>query len=264
MSDPNSNAVTTPEIPPAPRPHKLRWYQYSLRTLLLFSVLFAVGVSIVKTWSDYRSHGKISLCGAADKGDLNEIEWLLDHGADVNAPDTPDGGDTAIIFAAGRGHDKVVRYLVSRGANVNAGREHGRSAIVQAICNHHPGLAAWLIAQEADVTVKDVNKDTPLHYAARYGNAAIAELLIGKGADVNAQGAGGRTPLYATICFRGEKDTSVAKVLLEHGADPNICTEEETNFSDEHINKTPLARASYMKEAKMAELLKKFGAKQDE
>jgi ankyrin repeat protein len=262
MSDPNFNAATTPKIPPAPRPHNLRWYQYSLRTLLLFSILFAVGVSIVKTWVDILSHGKISLCEAADKGDLSEIEWLLDHGADVNAPDRSNGADTAIFFAAARGHDKVVRYLVSRGANVNAGREHGRSALALAICNRHPVIVAWLIAQGADVTVKDENKDTPLHYAARYGNAAIAELLIEKGADVNAQGTGGRTPLYATICFHGDKDTSVAKVLLEHGADPNICTEEETNFSDEHINKTPLARAIYMKETKMVELLQKSGAKQ--
>jgi ankyrin repeat protein len=262
MSDDNSNAAMDSEVQAASPPEKLRWYQYRLRTLLLFSVIFAVGVSIVKTCADYLSHGKMSLCEAADKGNLSEVEWLLDHGADVNALDPPNQGDTALLYAAGRGHDKIVKYLVSRGANVNAGRERGRSALLQAICNHHPDIAAWLIAQEADVNVKNEEKDTPLHYAARYGNAPVAKLLIEKGADINARGNGGRTPLYATICFRGEKDISVAQVLLEKGADPNIHSEEgiPNGFSDG----SPLMRAIHKKESEMVELLKKYGAKSGE
>jgi ankyrin repeat protein len=263
MSDDNSNVMKNSEVRPASPPEKLRWYQYRLRTLLLLSVIFAVCVSIVKTCADYLSHGKMSLCEAADKGNLSEIEWLLDHGADVNAESWPNGGDTALFYATARGHDRIVRYLVSRGANINAGKNFNRSALMLAICNHHPDIAAWLIAQGADVNVKNVEKDTPLHYAARYGNAAVAKLLIEKGADINARGAGGRTPLYVTICFRGEKDISVAQVLLEKGADPNLCTEEITEFT-ENIDKTPLARAIYMKESKMVELLKKFGAKSGE
>jgi len=246
------------EVLRKPQLDKLRWYQYSLKSLFLFSIFFAVCVSILTIWIEFRSHGKISLITAAKNGDLKEVKWLLDHGADINASVCH---DTALIFASGAGQIKVVKYLVSQGADINAGKDHGRSALVQAICNHHPDIAVWLIQQGADVNARDENKDMPLHYTAHYGNAFISKCLLEKGADINARGSGGRTPLYATICYRGRNDISVAKVLLDNGADPNICGENDRGFGPGYSEITPLTRAVHQQETEMVELLKKYGAK---
>jgi uncharacterized protein len=239
------------------REPKRRRFQYSLRSLLLLCVVSMVVMFGIKTWLINRSHGRMSLCYAADVGDLDEIQWLLDHGADINQVDI---SDTPLIFAAGRGYSEIVKYLVSRGADVNKGREKHRSALIQAICNHHPDLANWLIDQGADVTVTESSGDSVLHFAAQYGNAQIAERLIDKGADINAKGGYGRTPLYTTLIYRshGFGDYSVAEVLLKKGADPNITTEESVRQS---MGNTPLGMAEYYQLQPMITLLKQYGAK---
>jgi ankyrin repeat protein len=202
----------------------------------------------------------MTLIEAADEGDLKEVVWLLDHGADVNGTEQFIY-DTPLIFAAGRGHHEIVEYLVSRGADVNSGREHGRSAVMQAICNHHPQLAQWLIGRGADVTAKDREGDSVLHYAAHYGDREIAQLLISRGAAINAKGTGGRTPLYATLAFRASqlRDISVAETLLQHGADPNIGVTDDLAFGE--TVKTPLQLAADLKFPELEGLLRKHGAK---
>jgi ankyrin repeat protein len=225
--------------------------------LSALGVLVGIAVISVGAWAMMPSHGKISLHAAADSGDLDEIKWLLDHGANVNSTEY---NDTPLICAAGRGHTEIVKYLVSRGADINIGREHGRSALVQAICNHYPELAKWLIERKADVNVKNKDGDTVLHYAARYGNAEIAGLLIDHGAAVNVRGGGGRTPLFTTLAFRASqrRDISVAKVLLERGADPNLGITTDLGFG-EHA--TPLQLAAQFNYSELKELLEKYGAK---
>ena len=204
-----------------------------------------------------------SLNQAADTGNLEEVKWLLDHGANVNGTDRPDD-DTPLIYAAGRGYAEIARYLVSRGANVNAGREHGRSALAQAICNHFPELAKWLVEQGADVNAKEFG-DTPLLYAAHYGNAEIARLLIARGAAVNVRaessGQRGRTPLCTALVYGASlhKDISVVEALLEGGADPNPGWTDESFFGP--AVKTPLEAAGYLKFPELEELLQKHGAK---
>jgi Ankyrin repeat len=75
---------------------------------------------------------------------------------------------------------------------------------------------------------------TLLHMCVDYDEVEIARWLIDHGADVNAKGEvdaegfGGHTPLfgcvvsqpYRTSCRR---DDGFARLLLDHGADPNVC-----------------------------------------
>jgi hypothetical protein len=78
---------------------------------------------------------------------------------------------------------------------------------------------------------------TLLHMCCDYGELAIAVWLIAKGADVNAKAAvdadgfGGHTPLFSTVVaqpnfwmnhWNGPKVAPFTKLLLEHGADPNV------------------------------------------
>ena len=75
---------------------------------------------------------------------------------------------------------------------------------------------------------------TLLHYAADNEFKSIVEILIGAGADINSKTADGWTPYM--IALSGvidaaiqndhvEIDFSIVKILLELGADSEICTE---------------------------------------
>ena len=62
--------------------------------------------------------GASALQVVAALGYLPIAQLLLDHGADINAPN--DWGDTALIDASRSGNVAIVKLLVSRGADVNA------------------------------------------------------------------------------------------------------------------------------------------------
>ncbi len=55
---------------------------------------------------------------AAGSGAVNELESTIRDGADVPAQD--DRGMDALSWAALRGHDVVVKILISHGPNINA------------------------------------------------------------------------------------------------------------------------------------------------
>jgi ankyrin repeat protein len=67
------------------------------------------------------------------------------------------------------------------------------------------------------------SKMTPLHFVSVDASVseavALAELLLARGADINAQSGLGYTPLmYAATNLK------MTKLLLDHGANPNIAT----------------------------------------
>jgi len=67
----------------------------------------------------------------------------LEKGANVNAGDKYDGS-TALMDAAGSGHQEVVRVLLDNGANVNAKREYGATALKIARAKGHKEIAELL------------------------------------------------------------------------------------------------------------------------
>jgi ankyrin repeat protein len=73
--------------------------------------------------------GATLLHQAAEYEELDTLRWMLDHGADVNAPAAVDaagfGGHTplfncVVTYNAGRRDDSIVRLLLDRGADPNA------------------------------------------------------------------------------------------------------------------------------------------------
>ena len=152
---------------------------------------------------------------------LDMREW------DVNAADCT--GNTALTWAAMRGHDGVVKRLLER-EDVNPGQPdtcYGWTSLWWAAENGHEGIVNMLLGR------KDVNPDqpdtffgrTPLSWAAGSGHKAIVEILLER-RDVNPDRPDtqyGRTPLsWAT--WRGRE--GVVKMLLErkniHATMPNV------------------------------------------
>jgi ankyrin repeat protein len=75
-------------------------------------------------WTD------ISSLGGEDAA-IEAIKLCLEHGADINAFN--DLGETALHGAAQRGADKIVRFLASQGATLEAKNRRGRTPLDDAI-----------------------------------------------------------------------------------------------------------------------------------
>ena len=132
-----------------------------------------------------------NLMNNVKKDRIKFVKETIDSGFDVN---TTFLGLSALDWAASNGNLKIVKYLVSKKANVN-------------------------------IRAKGIDNRTPLHSAVRSGHFATVNCLLNNGADVNAVDSRNWTPLHLAVQRR---EKTIAKNLLKHGAELNI-----KNSSDE-------------------------------
>jgi len=119
---------------------------------------------------------------AAVEGDLAAVRRLIGDDVQIDAPDAY--GATALYKAAKAGHDDIVEFLLSKGADVNARTALSRSTpLHQAAKAGYTEIARQLIEHDADVNARDHHQDTPLCRAAEAGNRRTVELLLANGAD---------------------------------------------------------------------------------
>jgi ankyrin repeat protein len=156
---------------------------------------------------------------AAAAGDLNTVRSLL--AADPKLLESTDGdGNTPLISAcwgppANIPQETVARFLIDKGANINARNTSGGSPVYFSLRSFD--LTRRLIARGADVNVRAYGGLTPLHQAASTGSLTVAKLLIDHGADLNAHGNWGT--ILRTIVYRqGNSCVEMVKLLLKSGA----------------------------------------------
>jgi len=166
------------------------------------------------------------------------------------------GGLTPLMYAARQGASAAVRALLEAGAQPGTADPEGFSSLHLAIMNAHYDAAVALIEKGADVNQGDRSGQTPLFALVdirsllwaynrptpRAQNTAtsldVAKLMIAKGANVNAKLTGpARRPLGgggAPLAGRGAtaflraavvSDLPMMRLLLEHGADPKVVTQ---------------------------------------
>jgi ankyrin repeat protein len=172
-----------------------------------------------------------------------------------SAPETW-GGLTPLVFAAREGDLASAELLLAAGADVNQVTEFGWSALLTAIHNRHYRLAAYLLEHGANPNLATKGGWNPLYIATDNRNIEggdyptrkpdmdhleIIAKLLERGADVNARMRSStetRTIFThqwlheegATPFLRAAQsgDMALMRLLLEHGADPQISTEDET------------------------------------
>lgn len=147
-----------------------------LKSLKVLSILFISIISLKNIFSQRIANINLTLVHAATRGDLAQVEDLLDEGANVNA--IGQSGRTALSFAAGRCRDDVVAKLINRGANVNAKDNHGRTPLMWAsMQNHCSNAVNILLANGANAFEKDNGGRTAIDYASSNGWDDIVERL---------------------------------------------------------------------------------------
>ena len=132
---------------------------------------------------------------------------MLEKGLQINQ--VAKSGGTAIMFAAGGGHNETTRFLIEKGADVNV--------VVKGTPEYIESVARALAEGKEDV---EPHKDgvTALIVAAQGGHLGAVQLLVEAGAAVRVADEDGVTPLLSAV--KGNH-AAVATYLLEHGADPN-------------------------------------------
>jgi ankyrin repeat protein len=176
--------------------------------------------------------------------------------------DAVKGGMTPLVFAAREGADAAAAVLIRRGANLELAEANGMTPLLMALLNNQLDVARQLIDAGANVNADDFYGRTPLWAAVEHRNLdmnnrledspttnnidraaslPIIRLLLQKGANVNARTREvppSRKWLYALndvswVDFTGQTpflraafsgDTTVMRMLLEHGADPDLPT----------------------------------------
>ena len=126
-------------------------------------------------------------------------------------------GMTALMWAAERGCEAVLRLLVEKGADLNAKERDGKTALMKA-AERHETTVRLLLEKGADMNAIDKGGSTVLMIAAKYEREAVARLLLEKGADMNTINRRGRTALMIAASNGGE---AVVRLLSEKGADIN-------------------------------------------
>jgi len=112
---------------------------------------------------------------------LNDKKGLCLHimnGADINAGDNH--GTTALIFASEKGYKEIVELLLKiEKINVNAKNDIGRTALMVASRNNHKEIVEMLLnSRNIDVNVLDNSGSTALIFSTENGFKAIVEMLL--------------------------------------------------------------------------------------
>jgi ankyrin repeat protein len=186
-------------------------------------------------------------------GYLDLAEWLVSHQANVNALDHEEGTvlHRAVIEDQSP-HLKMLRFLLSNGANVDARRKGietplhiavylGRSDVVSLLLEHgaevhargnfgqtpmhlasfpqgYPEIVEILLAHGSSIDERQNNRATPLHLASMGHNVSIVALLLERGANFHLADATGATALHYAAQSGNHEAVSL---LLDHGADAN-------------------------------------------
>ncbi len=121
----------------------------------------------------------MDLNGAAFHGHWRLCEFLIEHGADVNAA-LPDTGETplhaALCTPERTAHDLVLRVLLPHGADPNRATK--------------PGIETGGFMRDCRTKA-----ETALHRAAVFGTEATVRLLLEAGAEPSAKDMHGDSPL---------------------------------------------------------------------
>jgi len=174
------------------------------------------------------SSGKTALMYAAESGDLDVINVLLQFGeltlqetdpqwraivksANIEATDYY-RGKTALFFAATSLQVDVVKRLVEQGANIEATDYEGRTVLLDAVVAGDLENINLLLRSGANIHATDSQERSLLFYTV---NAEVCLKLLQEGVEIERQDENGRTALFDAV----EKgNLELVDLLLRSGA----------------------------------------------
>ncbi len=148
---------------------------------------------------------ELNIFEAAVVGNIERVKELIHESPQRIHEYSPDGF-TLLSLASHFGNDKVVSFLLSKGADIQAKSRDGKlnnTALHAAIAGNHEHIVNLLLSHGADVSSTCEGSlrlgFSPLHVAAYFGRVSIAEVLLVRGADKHAENSDGDTPASIAV-----------------------------------------------------------------
>jgi ankyrin repeat protein len=165
-------------------------------------------------------HLDTPLMKAASRGHLSVVQLIVQHtgGQGLDAMDAD--GRTALHGAVSGGHEAVVTFLLTQGAQAINTNRSGMTPFMLAAVEGHMGMVQLLLELQGGhylgggqgLDERDYSGNTALHWAVFNGHAEVAALLLRNGAGVLVRNVHGMTPLME-VCVRGHLGT--LQILLQ-------------------------------------------------
>jgi hypothetical protein len=145
------------------------------------------------------------------------VKFLVDRGAEVNAQDPR--GWTVLHQAVNQKNEELVRLLLDCGANADVKDRFGRTALYISMHEwcYNEDIVRLLLQHTTNPNIRTDRGETALHVAAYEDNETAARLLLDHGVDLEAKDANGCTPLHLAAWNRHQ---TIVQLLLESGANP--------------------------------------------
>jgi ankyrin repeat protein len=124
-----------------------------------------------------------ALYEAAENGDLDEVNELLQAGANING--VVEGDGSPLIGAVRSGELSLVRHLLDRGADVNMPVEGDGSPLIVASQRGALPIVQLLLDRRANPDQLVPGDESALIQASGYGHLEVVKLLVARGANVN-------------------------------------------------------------------------------
>lgn len=170
---------------------------------------------------------------ACEYGYEKIVEYLINRGAIINS--RMDNGYTPLLISLERKKFSTCEFLIENGADVNAKEWNGYyNVLSHALMNNAPiELIKLILNKGANPHSMGVDYHTPIHIAA-YENILATRLLLEKGVDITIPNSGGVTPLMEAcrgLCFEN------VKLLLEYQSKQNFKLKSIMNWWKSRKNK---------------------------
>ena len=101
---------------------------------------------------------------------------ILELGADLNAS-SDDRGYTAVMDAVWRGNEKITKYLIEKGADLNTINKEGQTNLILAVGASRESLVKLLAENGADPDIKDTMGMSAYNYATLFRKDKLVEIL---------------------------------------------------------------------------------------
>ncbi|KAL7960364.1 ankyrin repeat-containing domain protein [Trichoderma compactum] len=169
----------------------------------------------------------LAAASVALSSDLETVQLLLNHGADINATTTGGGIGNAVNAATHRKHTKLLGLLLDSGADIDAqGGTYG-TALQRACADGSLEMVRMLLTRGANVNAQGGKYGTALQavcaHAFKYNSPTITifNLLLEYGADVHTQGGFFGSTWHAAAVQENSEILSALQQLLDRGVDVN-------------------------------------------
>jgi hypothetical protein len=211
----------------------------------LCAVLVGVAPAIADPYQD--------LFKAVQENDAGKVRLLMLRGLGTNSPD-PKLGPAVVVAAQSKAWEALAALLESPLTNLNVFNGVGESALMYASLFGEIKVVRQLVSRGAEVNHPGW---TALHYAATGGHRDVIAFLIEKHAYVDALSPNGTTPLMMAA---REGHTGVARALVEAGADPSLRNDAKLGAPEYMLRAGYADEAKWLAE-RASEFLRRYGTK---